>query len=386
MQPNAAPTVSFVVPCYKLAHLLAECVNSILGQTFGDFEILIMDDKSPDNTAEVAQSFKDSRVRYIRNDPNLGALRNYNHGISLSRGKYIWLISADDYLRVPHVLERYVALMAANPRINFTFCTGVSVLNGRESGVLDWSQYSARDEVINGHQFLQRLMDYNMVLAPAAMARRECYERLSTFPIRPIWSGVQLDLIWGGDWYLWCLFALHGDVGFFAEPMVCYREHELSMTTSVTKEALDNCFVSEIGVSWMIQRRAKEMGFADVSRKCLEAIALDYGRHLTSKPYRSAHSTITTEQFEENLCANTGDEAERRWVRIHSHAAAGDCAYLKHDTALARRHYRAALALDPGRKKERAKLALLYLGKLGEFLRNSARNMRAEPARRPQNG
>src|SRR5258706_15476525 len=100
------PTVSFVVPCYKLAHLLPECVHSILGQTYGDFEVLIMDDHSPDNTAEVAQAIKDPRVRYIRNDPNLGSLRNYNKGIGLARGKYVWLISADDYLRRPHVLER----------------------------------------------------------------------------------------------------------------------------------------------------------------------------------------------------------------------------------------------------------------------------------------
>src|SRR5947209_11370258 len=87
----AKPKVSFVVPCYKLAHLLPECINSILSQTFKDFEILIMDDCSPDNTEEIARSFKDPRVKHIRNDPNLGHLRNYNKGIELSRGRYIWL-------------------------------------------------------------------------------------------------------------------------------------------------------------------------------------------------------------------------------------------------------------------------------------------------------
>jgi glycosyltransferase involved in cell wall biosynthesis len=69
------PIVSFVVPCYKLAHLLRECVESILSQTYGDFEVLIMDDCSPDNTPEVAQSFQHPRVKYVRNDPNLGHLR-----------------------------------------------------------------------------------------------------------------------------------------------------------------------------------------------------------------------------------------------------------------------------------------------------------------------
>ena len=66
------PMVSFVVPCHKLAHWLPDCVASILSQTCRDFEVLIMDDCSPDNTSEVARSFQDPRVRYIRNETNLG--------------------------------------------------------------------------------------------------------------------------------------------------------------------------------------------------------------------------------------------------------------------------------------------------------------------------
>ena len=110
-----SPTVSFVVPCYKLAHLLPECIGSIVSQTYEDFEVLVMDDCSPDGTAEIAQSYGDSRVKHIRNDFNLGHLRNYNKGIGLARGKYIWLISADDYHRKPHVLQIYVEVLDRNP-------------------------------------------------------------------------------------------------------------------------------------------------------------------------------------------------------------------------------------------------------------------------------
>src|SRR5579862_9390224 len=115
------PKVSFVVPCYKLAHLLPECIQSILSQTYKDFEILIMDDKSPDNTPEVARSFGDERVKHIRNEPNLGHLRNYNKGIGLSRGEHVWLISADDRLRCNYVLQRYVDLMDAHPNVGYIF-------------------------------------------------------------------------------------------------------------------------------------------------------------------------------------------------------------------------------------------------------------------------
>lgn len=362
------PTVSFVVPCYKLAHLLAECVNSILAQTYDDFEVLIMDDCSPDDTAEVAQSFQDARVKHIRNDPNIGALPNYNKGISLSRGKYVWLISADDYLYRPYVLQRYVDLMEANPRIGYTFCPGVGVKNGKETGLLGYSTYGNRDRIIAGRVFLQTLLGYNLVLAPAAMARRDCYEKISSFPINPVWAGVPIDMIWGGDWYLWCIFALRRDVGYFAEPMVCYREHDLSSTSTVTKENTENCFYAETGVLWKMKEKADEAGCPDISRTCLLAVVYVYACHLTTKRYRSTASTVTMAQFEESLCKNTASEKERDWVRGRVLAEIGAIHHERGDVASARNYYHTATRVDPWMMKVQFKKFLLSLGKPGDYL------------------
>src|SRR6516225_6045108 len=111
------PLVSFVVPCYNLGHFLGDCVSSILSQSYEDFEVLIMDDCSPDATAEVARSFKDPRVVHIYNNVNLGHLKNYNKGIMLARGSYIWLISADDRLRRSNALKRYIDFMHHSPQV-----------------------------------------------------------------------------------------------------------------------------------------------------------------------------------------------------------------------------------------------------------------------------
>jgi glycosyltransferase involved in cell wall biosynthesis len=97
-----------------------------------------MDDCSPDNTSEVAQSFQDPRVKHIRNDPNLGHLCNYNKGIALARGKYIWLISADDYLFCDYVLEKYVDLLDEHPNVGYTFCPAVSTGSDVDKGLKDW--------------------------------------------------------------------------------------------------------------------------------------------------------------------------------------------------------------------------------------------------------
>jgi glycosyltransferase involved in cell wall biosynthesis len=193
------PKVTFIVPCYNLAHLLSECINSILAQTYENFEILIMDDCSPDNTPEVAQSFDDPRVIHVRNEKNLRHLANYNKGIGLARGEYIWLISADDCLRRSYVLERYVQLMNDHPEVGFVFCPAIALQNGKETEIEQWSYHGEQDFIRKGHDFLMRLLQSNCVTAPCGMVRKECYE-IELFP---------LDMPYAGDWYLWCLFALY---------------------------------------------------------------------------------------------------------------------------------------------------------------------------------
>ncbi len=179
------PAVSFIVPCYKLAHLLPECINSILAQSYGNFEVLIMDDCSPDDTAEVAQSFRDKRVRHIRNNSNLGHLNNYNKGISLAVGRYVWLISADDYLRTPYVLKRYVDLLDDNSKIGYTYCAGFGVRNGVESHVIGrYPGGEDRDSVIPGHVMLKKLLRWNFVLAASGFGAARMLREAEPFSAR----------------------------------------------------------------------------------------------------------------------------------------------------------------------------------------------------------
>jgi glycosyltransferase involved in cell wall biosynthesis len=363
------PKVSFVVPCYRLAHLLGECINSILSQTYADFEVLIMDDCSPDDTAEVARSFKDERVRHIRNESNLGPLRNYNKGITLSSGKYVWLISADDYLRSHDVLERYVEVLERNPRVGYVFCPGVSVINGHESEIIENSKYGSRDKIVKGHAFLKAISNGCFVLAASAMARRECYDKVSLFPVSLLFEGTPIDLVWGGDWYLWSVFALFFDVAYFAEPMVCYRQHELSSTESVTRKRIDNCILTDIGVPWMVKQKAEEAGFHDVYKTCLNAVAIEYARHLTGKEYRSGTWAMTTDQFEESLRRNSQSETERNWIRARAYASAADRYYYRGDLTLAKQLYWAGLKRNPMMAKVYVKLLLLSLGKAGHAAR-----------------
>ncbi len=357
-----SPTVSFVVPCYKLAHLLPECIESILSQSYEDFEILIMDDRSPDATPEVARSFTDRRIRYIRNDRNLGHLRNYNKGISLSRGQYVWLISADDYLRRPYVLDRYVRLLDQHPTVGYAFCPGYGVHEGTETSLLGYhSRRWSRDRIFRGHVLLRTLLRSNYVLAPSGIVRRECYQKVSLF---------DLSMPWCGDWYLWCLFAVYYDVAYFAEPMVCYRaHHDFSMTTKLTAQKLDECAAEEVAVSWAIRNAAKEAGHVALSAQCLSAVAHTYARTLASERYRTARAFMTFDEFENAISANHLNESERAYLRAHVYAGIADHCYWRGELALARHFYESALKIQPWILPALVKRCLLGLGAVGDHCR-----------------
>ncbi|MBS0394289.1 MAG: glycosyltransferase [Proteobacteria bacterium] len=355
----SGPKVSFIVPCYKLAHLLPQCVESILSQTHRNLEVLIMDDCSPDDTPAVAASFKDERVRHVRNEPNLGHLRNYNKGIALARGDYIWLISADDLLRRPYVLERYVDVMEADRRIGFAFCTGMGLRDGVETDIVGWADLKRPDAVLKGRDFLRRLLESNCVLAPAGMVRRECYERLGAFPT---------DLPFAGDWYLWCLFALHYDAAYFAEPMVNYREHSASMTDTLIGKDIRLLARDDLHVRWRMLRHIEAAGDESLARHCVTTLVGYYRDALTSKRWRGGKYRMTLAEFDASLVEHVADGGERAALRAEVLRGVGRDLHWDPDLQPDLDLYRAALQHGPSSLALRVKYTLLRCGAPGRAL------------------
>ncbi|MCS7080209.1 MAG: glycosyltransferase [Chloracidobacterium sp.] len=110
------PLVSVVLCVHNREDFLAEAMASILGQTLDDLELIIVDDASTDASPEVARSFNDRRVRYFRNETNLGHAVSLDRGIAEARGQYIALMDSDD-ISLPERLEQQVAFLEANPAV-----------------------------------------------------------------------------------------------------------------------------------------------------------------------------------------------------------------------------------------------------------------------------
>lgn len=118
-----APRVSVCIPTYMGGTTIGATIESVLGQTLTDFELVVIDDGSTDGTAETVSKYCDQRLQYIRNSKNLGAEGNWNRCIQEARGRYFKLLPHDDIL-APRCLERQVAAFEAdlNEQIAVVFC------------------------------------------------------------------------------------------------------------------------------------------------------------------------------------------------------------------------------------------------------------------------
>jgi len=113
---SSSPTVSVCIPTYNRSRYLLDCIKSILRQSFSDYELIIVDDCSTDNTSEVVHKFKDSRIRYLRNDENVGQMMNLNKCLDVATAEFICVFHDDDVYD-PQILEKHLRVFSSNERI-----------------------------------------------------------------------------------------------------------------------------------------------------------------------------------------------------------------------------------------------------------------------------
>lgn len=119
MKKYSKPTVTVLMPVYNSALYVSEAINSILKQSYSNFEFLIIDDASTDNSVEIIRKFKDERIRLIRNEKNLRLVGVLNKGIDIAEGKYIVRMDSDD-ISLPDRLKKQVDFMNANCEIGMS--------------------------------------------------------------------------------------------------------------------------------------------------------------------------------------------------------------------------------------------------------------------------
>ncbi len=203
--PMATPRVSVVMPVYNKAPFLKEAIDSILAQTFTDFEIVAVDDKSTDNSLEILRSIQDPRMRVVALERNLGPAGAAQRAMDVARGEYIVRQDADD-LMYPDRIERQVAFMDANTDLGAS--GGQVTLFGAED--VEWRYPLTRDEC------RAQLLFGVPVPQPGSILRTRLLRE----------HGVRYQDHWpriGEDWLFWTALGKHCAFANIDPPVIRYR-------------------------------------------------------------------------------------------------------------------------------------------------------------------
>lgn len=225
------PTVSVVVPCYNYGHFLPDAVASALDQQGVDVEVLIVDDASTDDSAEVALRLarSDSRVDVLLHEANRGHIQTYNDGLAKVAGDYVVLLSADDVVTT-NSLTRSAALLEAEPQVGLVY--------GLTETFDDWpprprSNVASSWSIWAGDAWVRRLCTRarNIIVNPEVVMRRTLLEELG--------GGYDPALPHSADMLLWMRAASRADIGRINGPVQAgYRDHGLNMHSTTFSGAL----------------------------------------------------------------------------------------------------------------------------------------------------
>lgn len=217
---RSVPTVSVVIPCYNYGHYLPTSVGSVLKQDGVSVEVILIDDASPDGSAEVVRRLAatDDRIHPILHARNRGHITTYNEGLALASGEYVVLLSADDAL-TPGALARAAALFEANPSVGLVY--GHPVVFGDDpppvtTQVRSWTVWP-------GHEWIERRCrsGRNCIMNPEAVMRTSVQHAI---------GGYDAGLPHSGDLEMWMRAATISDVGRVnGAPQGFYRVHDKSM-------------------------------------------------------------------------------------------------------------------------------------------------------------
>ncbi|HBB31419.1 MAG TPA: glycosyl transferase family 2 [Cyanobacteria bacterium UBA8803] len=215
------PKVSVCIPTYNRAKVLPYAVNSVLNQTYSDFELIICDDGSTDDTPVVVSQWHDQRIRYIQHPQNIGRSKNMRSGFDAARGSYFIKFDDDDAL-TPEFLEKTVAVLEAEPTVDFV-CSNHWIINQNgervESATKENAAKWGKDKLNRGviPDLMRQTFDYQSLQVGSTLFRRACLAQVSY--MRPEADGCE-------DFDLLVRLAIAGKCGYFLpEYLMEYRFH-----------------------------------------------------------------------------------------------------------------------------------------------------------------
>lgn len=213
---EASPTVTVIMPVYNSEQFIRDAIESVLGQTYTNFEFLIIDDASNDRTVSIVKSYNDPRIHLIEKPQNTGYTLSLNMGLKKAKGRYIARMDSDD-ISLPKRFEKQVSFLDANPE--FILCgTSYSIIDGNNRIILP----ETNDEI------RLTLLHFNCIAHPTVMFKREILDR-HFLEYNP-------DMEPSEDYDLWVRLLTKGNLYNLQEILLHYRMHNSSVSRKRIKE------------------------------------------------------------------------------------------------------------------------------------------------------
>jgi glycosyltransferase involved in cell wall biosynthesis len=223
-----AMKVTVGIPTYNRSTLLKEAIESVLAQTFTDFRLLVSDNASDDDTAEVVRSFGDDRIDYRRTERNIGAAANFRRVLDLAESDYLLILPDDDSI-YPGYLRAAVDVLERFEDTGLAHCA-FDLIDDDSRIVRRMHPIATRERIAieRGDEALERLMVSNWPLNFSSVLYR-------TKAILAA-DGIRAEEEPFGDLQLWMRMALKWDFGYIAEPLAAFRVHDESTSSNIGKE------------------------------------------------------------------------------------------------------------------------------------------------------
>ena len=199
------------MPCYNVEKYVAEAIESILNQTFADFELIILDDCSTDKTAEIVKKYSDERIIYHKSEQNLGLVDTLNVGLKLAKGEFIARMDGDD-ISLPTRLEKQVRFLDENPDI--ILCSVGMELFGMENTV--WIRENNPEDVKITMMLYSPILHASSVFRKKVFLNNNLIYRTEAFPAE--------------DYDLWSRAVFFGKMVNIPEVLYKYRIHGIQVT------------------------------------------------------------------------------------------------------------------------------------------------------------
>ena len=218
------PRVSVVTPAYNAAPYLAQAIDSMLGQTFTDLELIVVDDASTDATASILAGYRDPRLVVVRNERNLGVVGARNRGLAMARGEFIAPFDADD-ISLPTRLAKQVAYLSNHPE---------ALLVGTATRYLEQGNVVPGKQVVDNSPVMIRWLLH--VMNPLGHGTL----MIRSGAVAAIGELMSEDFIYAEDFEFWHRLLISGEPAFINEPLVLYRRHAQAVSIKNEARMLEN--------------------------------------------------------------------------------------------------------------------------------------------------